>query len=524
MKNLNNVTVKELRNICRSNKYKGYSKMKKQDLINLIETNQKTANIQKDTMQLETEVKNEREDTKPNFDNFITGIESTNNVKELTETIEYQITSLKKYYSIGSFSVKLSEYRKAIKNHFSDSEKIPKIFQNNHKGNVEHLAIGLTYQFAPREKIAKLVQENKKKSDKKLDDKIKITKQDIEGILTIAKKGIYQRDDVYYAIASLELLTGRRFVENIKTLSDLDICSNFKILVKRSELAKKHDNKEDYLEMITLEYAEGITDCIEWIRSNFNVSDLSKKEVTDRFLGTTNTRVKECFKLCKKHDSDYPTTHTLRAYSANIAWYFYGSESKDKRKFLEKYLGHDNDLSAKDYDRYYVDSNTFSVNEKQGYKAHLIDDECQISLPLSPCQLFKLELYGIDNLINNYEKKLSTEDKKDTQNQEIEKTKTPTAKTAKTAKTKKIEKKLTHFDILRDCVDKIVRHNEDKEKSEKIAITSRALYDVSGKRTPIISDFIRNSDYSKLIAKYNSDNGFGQKQNMGKNIRKRLGL
>lgn len=460
---------------------------------------------------LPVEKENTKKAVKPNFDDFLLGISKCKNKQELEKTIQNQVKSLKDYYEISTLSAKLSKYRSAIKDYFSDINDIPENFRNtNKKGDIEHLAVTLSYQFLPREEMEKMIKENKEKSDKKLDNKIAITKEEIESILRIAKQGIYQRDDLYFAIASLELLTGRRFIENAKLLNDMDIISNFKILLKRTELAKKHDDNEEILEMLTLEYSEGIIDCIDWIRDNLDLSELSNEETTNNYLGTVNNRVKRYFSLCKKHESDYPTSHTLRAYSANIAWYFYGSESKDKRKFIEKYLGHDNDLSAKEYDRYYVDSNSFPDHEKQGYKVYLLDDETEINLTLTPSQLFKIQEYGIDNLINSYEEKIKI----------IEETKT----TEETTKTEEKVKKLSHFEILKNCVDTIIKYNEDKEKDDKIAITSRALYELTGKRTPIISDFINNSEYSELIAKYNNDNQFGQKQNMGKDLRKRLGL
>lgn len=481
--------------------------------------NQENNQDKQSNLELETVNNEEKQDIidkkEYEYEIFLNNLNNAKSKKDLDDLVKAQIDFLKeKYPNIGTLSVKLSQLRKELKEKFENIETIPEIFRHEYKGKIQHLAIEFTYRYVPREQIEENLKKRKEISNSKLDNKISISKEDIEKILFTAKQGIYQRDDIYYAIASLELLTGRRFIENAKLLSDYDKVSNFKMLIKRTDLAKKHDNKEEILEVLTLEYVDSILDCIDWIRENFKVNNLTNEETKNRYLGTVNNRVKKYFNTCKKHDSDYPTSHTLRAYSANIAWYFYGNESKDKRKFIENYLAHDNDLSAKDYDRYYVDSNTFNQDEKQGYKASLIDSE-DIKITVNASQLFKLEQYGIDELIAFYEqyKKEDIEEKEDNLETEQKETK------EKETKEKQENRKEKHFDILMKFVKLIISYNEDKEDYQKIAITSRALYELSGKRTNIISDFMAKNEF---INQYNLDNKFSIMQNKGKEIKKIL--
>lgn len=511
MTNLNELTVKELRKLCKDNNLTNYSRANKDILINMVNN---FYHKNQTNLELETFNNVEKQDIidkkEYEYELFLNNLNNAKSKEDLDDLVKTQIEILKeKYPNIGTLSVKLSQLRKELKEKFEDIETIPEIFKHEYKGKIQHLAIEFTYRYVPRKEIEENLQKRKDISNSKLDNKIAISKEDIKQILFTAKQGIYQRDDIYYAIASLEVLTGRRFIENAKLLSDYDKVSNFKMLIKRTDLAKKHDDKEELLEVLTLEYVDSILDCIDWIRENFKVDDLTNEETKNRYLGVVNNRVKKYFNICKKHDSDYPTSHTLRAYSANIAWYFYGNESKDKRKFIENFLAHDNDLSAKDYDRYYVDSNTFNQDEKQGYNANLIDLE-DIKITVNPSQLFKLEQYGIDELIAFYEqyKKEDIEEKE--YDLEIKE---------KETKEKQENRKEKHFDILMKFVKLIISYNEDKEDYQKIAITSRALYELSGKRTNIISEFMAKNEF---INQYNLDNKFTIMQNKGKEIKKRL--
>jgi len=146
------------------------------------------------------------------------------------------------------------------------------------------------------------------------------------------------KDDVraYYLATYLALTTGRRLIEILKTME----LRKYRNKLKIKGIAKKGDENKSF-DLIALDDLEKILNTWRELRNIFNASDLTNRQVNQKF----NARFNEFLKTKIFPNSDL-TFHDLRKIYLLKAYEKFGN-NENFDNFAEKALLHDVKLDAK---------------------------------------------------------------------------------------------------------------------------------------------------------------------------------
>lgn len=458
---------------------------------------------------------------------FLNEIININDKDSIEIYISNYIENLKNTMSLTNSKKYTANIRNCLKN---DSAYLAKFFNEDFL-NDNLIFFGYDLIKLDKEDYELLHNRDTENRIKKIDDKIALTDEIIKQYINTAIELLIKKEDYFSVVLGICALTARRETEISKTLTNYDIDTQYTLLIKKDETIKTKSDTNELITCYCLAESSLIYESLLWLRQHEKyeqLKDLTNDSVHNRVNKPVNRKVKKLFNfLPSPSTKEENSIHVFRAVSATLIAHFFSNENNDYDEMLKKALAHDKSSNAKDfYKSYYIPSNS---SFKRG---HLLGKEGDFrTIEVTEYQQNFIDAYGgLDNIIklllerqfNDSVIDDSASDDSaidDSANDEIKEIKEEIKEDFKDNK----HHNNKHYDRIIKTILDIKRYNDKQEnKIDKIAITSTALYQLLGIRTPIISQFrIDCSDYDFDV--YNSNLMLDYRQNSGKDLKQLLG-
>ena len=255
------------------------------------------------------------------------------------DTINYFLPALWLEQSLSTVAVRYSHFRKVLKR---SRRKKAKEALNILKFDTR-LSIFVNDK---RIENAKNRKENKKEFDidffKTLIVDLKSNIQNIrKGDFPKANNQSFEQIEAYHIATYLALVTGRRFVEILKTLEIEKRGTNAKF----HGLVKKPDDERSIERVCLLDDYKTVKKHLARLRKILDVSDMSNDEVNKKYSAIFNRYLKD--KILRT-DTKF-TFHDLRGIYAELCYLEFAKENEDKKDFFSKVLGHREVFTATDH-------------------------------------------------------------------------------------------------------------------------------------------------------------------------------
>ncbi len=457
--------------------------------------------------------------------NFLNEIININDKDAIEVYISKYIEDLKNSMSLSNSKKYTANIRNCLVNY---SAYLAKFFNEDFLKD-DLVFFGYDLIKLTKEDYEKLQNRDTENRIKKIDDKIALTDEIIKKYIDTAIELLIKKEDYFSVVLGICALTARRETEISKTLTNFDIDTQYTLQILKDETIKTKTDTNEVITCYCLAESSLIYDSLNWLREHEKyqeLKDLTNDSVHNRVNKPVNRKVKKIFNfLPSPSTKEENSIHVFRAVSATLIAHFFTNENNDYDEMLKKALAHDKSSNAKDfYKSYYVPSNS---SFKRGYLLGKEDDFKTIEITEYQ-ENFINNYGGLDNIIklllerqfnDSTSDDSASDDSASDDNSVIEEIKEEIKEDFKDNK----HHKNKHYDRIIKTILDIKKFNDSQQnKEDKIAITSTAIYQLLGIRTPIISQFrLDNTDYDFDL--YNNNLMLDYRQNSGKDLKQLLG-
>ncbi len=255
------------------------------------------------------------------------------------DTINYFLPALWLYQSLNTVAVRYSHFRKVLKR---SRRKKAKEALNILKFDTR-LSVLVNDK---RIENAKGRKENKKEFDTNFFKSLIVDlKSNIENIrkkdFKKANNQTFEQIEAYHIATYLALVTGRRFVEILKTFKIEKRGTN----VKFNGLVKKPEDERLLQNACLLDDYKTVKKHLTRLRKILDVSNMTNDEVNKKYSAIFNRYLKD--KILQS-DTKF-TFHDLRGIYAELCYLEFAKDNEDKKDFFSKILGHRGIFTSTDH-------------------------------------------------------------------------------------------------------------------------------------------------------------------------------